>query len=91
MMNSVESALEHQVKNLKVKINVEGRQISYSDNAGGVSNSVLLRLQDGEVFTTKSDGNGLGTQVIRHELLNMDSMPRYLSIDAGLFVNFDFQ
>lgn len=91
MMNSLESAVEHQVKNLKIKINIEGQQLTYFDNAGGVSVANLLRLQQGVPFTTKSDGSGLGTQIIRHELLNIGSEPYYLAIDSGLFVRFDIQ
>lgn len=68
LSNSFENFSLKETKNPKIDIEINNQQLIFSDNGGGFSKKALLKLKQGESFTEKETGSGLGFFIIKETI-----------------------
>lgn len=91
-INTVESAQLNNISEIKILIFNDQKNFYFEDNAGGISNENLKKLQAGHSFTSKPNGTGLGLQIVHFELNRISRYPQFyktnLNSNSGFGIKF---
>lgn len=86
ILNSLESINSNKVSNPTIKIYFDKEKIEIRDNGKGFSKDILKKINQEEIIvSTKENGSGIGTAIIKDLIKNMDGKVSFYN-DNGAVV-----
>ncbi len=90
ILNSLDAFKLKQIQAPTLRIQADKSSLTFSDNAGGFEPDVLKDLTQGNVYTTKANGSGLGLWMVMDGMTSLGGKVKIKNIAKNAYVSLVF-